>query len=184
MEKFTNDEIKIKIEIDLTQNYSYKDHPTSSRKKVKSSSGDEEVEFDLSSLIHPISSLKKKYLKDSVIANRSFDAVQQNLSTAVSISLNRYFNMSENYQLQNALNNVKTAYSKAKGLASSVVSGAMAGGVVGAGIGLASWGLNEAIQYQARMGQYYSSLNEMNMNLNYSTTRIGGLVDNNRGTEN
>jgi hypothetical protein len=106
------------------------------------------------------------------------------------MSKNRYFNMTENYILENEVNNFTTVAGNTASVVNSAIigakmgaaagpGGAVAGALIGVGFNLA----NKAITYQGTLSNYYSSLNATNMQTEWSARRAG-LWDEGRGTEN
>lgn len=116
---------------------------------------------------------------------------KQLIQNTVQVSLNRYFNMSENYIEQNDYRNIMTQLSKTVSLGTTVIggitSGMMVGGPAGAAIGGlvagGGWIANEAINAKATRSQYYSMINASNINTTYMRERAG-LYMNGKGTEN
>lgn len=138
---------------------------------------------NLSELLHPAKSLEKELLGKNVFINQAYNQAKSLIMNTVNTSINQYFNLSEDYLGQNTYKEITKTLSKAQSLGSSIVSGFIVGGGVGAAIGAVGWTANEIISNQARMSNYYSSLNTTNYGTGFSRTRAG-LVDNGRGTEN
>lgn len=107
------------------------------------------------------------------------------------VSLNRYFSMSENYMAETDYQNAMTMINKSKSLYSTIASGAMAGAAVGGPMGAAvgtiisagAWGINEYVNYQQRMSNYYQNLNATRYQTEFDRTRLG-LTNEGKGTEN
>ena len=145
--------------------------------------------------------LKPKKSKEQIEAEnreKSIHALQVNayqhtmglIKTSINMSKNRYFNMTENYILENEVNNFMTVAGNTASVVNSAIIGAkmgvsagpagvVAGVVIGVGFNLA----NKAINYQNTLANYYSSLNATNMQTEWSAKRAG-LWDEGRGTEN
>ena len=151
------------------------------------SSFDEEKQFDLKKLLHPMNTLAKKVDKSlfgkTFIVTQIYSNAKQLLKSSVDVSVNRYFNMSENYLAENSYNNIKSAVGKAAGFASSVATGAMVGGPIGAGIGAVTWGVNEYLSYNNQLSSYHSSINTTVAGNRFSNIR-SSLYDGGKGTEN
>lgn len=137
----------------------------------------------LNKLLHPVRSLEKATVGKNVFINQVYQQAKQAVSQTLSISINRYFNLSEDYITENSYKNTMTTISKAKGAVTSVIGGAMAGGVVGGIVAAVGWAGSEILQNQAALSSYYQSINATSMQTEFSRTRAG-LVDNGRGTEN
>lgn len=107
------------------------------------------------------------------------------------VSLNRYFSMSENYMAETDYQNTMTMINKGKSLFSTISSAALAGGAVGGPMGAAIssiaaagvWGINEYVNYQQRMSNYYQNLNATRYQTEFDRTRLG-LTNEGKGTEN
>ena len=98
--------------------------------------------------------------------------------------------LTENYKAQTEIKNLTSVWGVAKGVASSALSGAQAGGVfgpwgaaIGAGVGLAFYGVNAIITRDQTMSSIYQALNSTNAQTTWNAARAG-LFDNGRGTEN
>jgi len=121
----------------------------------------------------------------------ALSGAKQLIENTIEVSLNRYYNMSEDYISQNDYRNVMTAIGKTTSLASTVIGGVTSGlafggpvgGAIGGIVAGAGWGLNEAINMKATRSQYYSQINASNINMAYMQQRAG-LYMNGKGTEN
>lgn len=121
----------------------------------------------------------------------ALSGAKQVIQNTIQVSLNRYYNMSENYIEQNDYRNIMTQLSKTVSLGTTVIggitSGMMVGGPAGAAIGGlvagGGWIANEAINAKATRSQYYSMINASNINTTYMRERAG-LYMNGKGTEN
>lgn len=116
----------------------------------------------------------------------SFDLIKN----SISVTKNRYFNMSENYILENEIDNFMTIVGNTTSVAATALVGAKVGMgagpvgmAVGAGVGAAVGVAANLITYQSTKASYYSSLNATNMQTEWSAKRAG-LWDEGRGTEN
>ena len=142
----------------------------------------------------------KSYLKSSDDPNKyaqaaaafiAISGAKQLLESTIQLTLNRYYNMSENYISQNEYRNIMTGVSKVASLGGTIVSGATSGFFIGGPVGSvvgglvagAGWGLNEYVNAQATKSQYYSQINASNINVAYMRERAG-LYMNGKGTEN
>lgn len=140
------------------------------------------------------------YLKSSNDPNKyaqaaaafiAISGAKQLLENTIQLTLNRYYNMSENYISQNEYRNIMTGVSKVASLGGTIVSGATSGffiggpvgGVVGGLVAGLGWGANEYVNAQATKSQYYSQINASNINVAYMRERAG-LYMNGKGTEN
>lgn len=151
--------------------------------QTKKQNNDEDDGIDLNKLLHPIRTLEKATVGKNVFINQAYQQAKQITLQTVNSSINRYFNLSEDYMTENTYRNTITVVNKAKGLATSVIGGAMVGGPVGAFVAGVSWFVGETMQNRAALSSYYQAINEANYATNFSRVRAG-LVDNGRGTEN
>lgn len=130
-------------------------------------------------------------LLKSVILNQGYNVAKKSVINAVNASINNYIALSEDYMAENTYNAIKTSISKATSIGGSLVSSAMAGGMVaglpGAVAGFVIGGVgttfNELLSYQSRMSSYYQSLNATNISKDYARRR-SGYTDNGKGTDN
>lgn len=147
----------------------------------------EEDEFSLNKLLHPMNNLAKKADKSlfgkTYFFTHTYNTIKSLSKSATDLSIQRYFNLSENYLAENTYNNIKNNIQKAGGLASSVISGGMLGGVAGAAVGAVAWGANELISYNNTLSSYHSAINTSVMGTQFSNIRAS-LYNNGRGTEN
>ena len=148
------------------------------------------TEVNLSALIHPIKATEKHLLGKSVLLNQAYNVAKSGVKQSIDLSLNRYFNMKENYIGQTDYNNFMRGINVVSSVGTSIIGGAMlgsklgiGGAIAGATIGGIGAGINLAISYQGRLSNYYSSLNASNISLQYGRERAG-LVDGSKGTEN
>ncbi len=138
----------------------------------------------LSKMLHPVSSLTTHTSKEGAmvygmkeLGDKAYDMV----STMVTNSVNRYYQLSEDYIGQNQLGMIKQNIGMAKSMAGSVLSGATAGAtfggvpgmIAGAVISGAATGVNLYQNYQQKLFNYYNSMNAININTNFSARRAG-----------
>lgn len=146
---------------------------------------------DLSKLLHPIRTLETETVGKNIILNQAYQNAKQNVKQMIDFSLNRYFNMKEDYLSQNTFNHVKTAISKVgsffEATGAGALSGASVGGVPGAIAGAAVGAItnigSQVIGYEQRMSGYYSALNATNFQTNFRASKMN-LIDDNRNTLN
>lgn len=132
-----------------------------------------------------------KTLLKSFILNQSYQTAKKLIVQSVDASVNNYISLTEDYMAENTYNKVKTTVSKITSAGSMIVGGAVAGGqvggfvgaIIGGTIGAIGWGVSEYINYQARMGAYYRTLNASNIEKDYMRRR-SGLYDDGKGTLN
>lgn len=135
---------------------------------------------------------EKRIKKIKQAGNYALNQVMHDVRANVSLTTSRYFNMSENYLLEQDMNNFMGIAGKINSGVSTVFLGgkighAIAPGIgtaIGAGIGAVTWGAGQYIGYQAKLNSYYTSLNAVNYGIAFSKERAGGLYDGGRGTEN
>ena len=136
---------------------------------------------------------KKKNKALSALSSLGGYALSQTINSleqTVDLSVNRYFNMSENYVAQTAYGNIKKGIGMVSSLTTSVMSGVTMGSafgpvgmLIGGALSVGAWGLNQYQQYLDRMNSYYTALNETNFGTSWARQRAG-LYDGGRGTEN
>lgn len=145
---------------------------------------------DVTRALHPVRHLLSEVTEKNELVGYFFTQAVNNVSKAAKSEVNRYYTLREDYLSQKTLENVNTAVSKVQGLGMSALTGASAGSftgpvgtVVGAVVGVASWGVQEFIAMRNTGSNYYQQLNGMNFQTSFGQVRAG-LVDNGRGTEN
>ena len=146
----------------------------------------EKKDDTLNKLLHPIKTLEKATVGKNVFINQAYQQAKQLISQTLSTSINRYFELSEDYMTENSYKNTMTMLGKAKSAATSIIGGAMVGGVVGGIVAAIGWAGSEYIQNQAALSSYYSSINSTNMQTDFSIMRSGNsaLINMGRGTDN
>lgn len=129
--------------------------------------------------------VKRKETKalENILLNQAYNQAKSLVSQSVNSSLNRYYNMKEDYMLENNVNAIKQVYNKTKSLATTIVSGTMVGGAVGSAIAGIGWVVSEGINISNRLKDTYAEINATNYNKTFTKTRLG-LVDGGKGTEN
>ena len=141
----------------------------------------------INDLIQPMNNATKKKEKSlfgkAYLVLQAYNTVKNLAQSSTEMSINRYFNMSENYLAENTFNNVKQSLNKAAGFASSVIAGGYVAGGIGAAIGAGAFVVNEWMSFNNTLSGYYSSLNASNFGTQFSNTRAS-LYNNGRGTEN
>lgn len=156
----------------------------------------------LDSLLHPASSaqselmknIKEKWKPEHVAkATAAIYLVKDVASTLLryaNMEHNRAFSLKENYIAQNKVNAFNEEMGALKGVVtnvgSSIVMGAMAGGIPGAIVG-GAYGVVKAaidvnVQKEQKLEQYNMQLNSTNAQTQFSARRAA-LVNGSRGTE-
>lgn len=146
---------------------------------------------NISYILHPVQSLQKATIGRNVLVNQAFELAKSAITSAVSLSVSRYFTMKEDYMAETSLNNTMSALSKVASFGTSVaggaVVGAQAGGAIGAGIGAAiaavGWGITEGINAVGAYNNQMKSLQTSVYQSGFMQARYG-LVNGGRGTEN
>lgn len=147
-------------------------------------SGDSDDFGDISGrILHPVKGLLKDIASKNKMAASVIGQTISIVSQAVRSETNRYFTLREDYLSQKTLENQKVALGKVGGFLTSVIGGAMVGGVVGGFAGFGYWGVSEVLNIRNTESNYYQQLNTANFQTSFSQVRAG-LVNNGRGTEN
>lgn len=120
---------------------------------------------------------------NSVLINQAYKQAKKIVGQSVNSTLSRYYNMKENYMLENNVNAIKTIIDKTSSFATTVAGGTMIGGPVGGVIAGVGWLGSEAISYSNRWKDTYAQINATNYNKTFTKDRLG-LTDGGRGTEN
>ena len=137
----------------------------------------------LKKVLHPVQWVEGEIFED-VNANyeRFYQTVKQNVQVFANQSLNRYYNITEDYIGENYKQNFEKALNTAQNISTSVIQGAIAGGVGGAFVGAVSSVTSTIASERQRINNYYTNLNATNYQTEFNRTR-SVLVDNNRNTE-
>lgn len=145
-----------------------------------------------SSLLDSAESLYEKNSKAGLVAAAGIEAASKMVSAVESVadfSIDRYCTLQEDYSTKQFLSNWKDTYGRAKGAASSIISGAASmssfgvkGMIFGAALGAANFGFNQYMEYQKRMSSYYQKLNSTNYETGFAASRAGLIGSS--GTEN
>lgn len=125
---------------------------------------------------------EKEQLK-SVLLNQAYNQAKKLVVQSVNSTLSRYYNMKEDYMLENNVNAIKTIIGKTSSFATTVAGGAMIGGVAGGVIAGVGWLGSEAINVSNMWKDTYAQINATNYNKTFTKSRLG-LIDGGRGTEN
>lgn len=120
---------------------------------------------------------------ESVLINQAFNQAKSVVTQAVNSSLNRYYNMKEDYMLENQINQARNVINKTKSLATTIAGGVSVGGAVGGAIVGVGWAVSESITLNNRWKDIYAEINATNYNQTFTKSRLG-LVDGGKGTEN
>lgn len=126
----------------------------------------------------------------AVVANQLWEQTKANVKNIATYSLNRYFNLTEDYISEQNVNNAITAINKTMSFGTAVIGGAIVGasfGPVGAAIttiiSTASWVINDAVEKTKRWQTARLSQENANYNREFSSVRAG-LIDGSKGTMN
>lgn len=113
-----------------------------------------------------------------------------NVSNDISLSVNRYFRLSEDYKNQNNLTNITSNINRAKSFGMSTLGTAMVGAKLGVGgavfgaiIGAASNIWTQRSQWNNTVANFNASMNATKVETEFRAKRAG-LYDGGKGTEN
>lgn len=154
-----------------------------SSSKTNKKTGVKDDNNDLDYVLHPVKATEKALFGKHVLVNQAYNQAKKILVQTVDTSLNRYFNLSEDYLGENSYKYAKSVITKATSIGTSVGTGIMLGGVAGGAVAATGWLAGEIIAYNNKLSSYYSSLNATNYNTKFSNIR-SSLYNNGRGTEN
>lgn len=137
----------------------------------------------LKAMLHPVGTLEDAVFKNlGANYQRFYETVKSNVMVFANQSLSRYYSVTEDYIGENYKQNFDKALNTAQNISSSVIQGAMVGGLPGAIIGGTTAVLSTVANERQRINNYYTSLNATNYQTEFNRTR-SALVDNNRNTE-
>lgn len=152
--------------------------------------GNEEFKADLTTLLHPVKTMKENTLGKNVVVNQAYNYAKSAVKQMAMYEINKYFSLTENYKAQQDMQNTLTTISKVASFGTTVAAGAItgaAGGPVGAAFGAivaaAGWVGNEIISAKQTFETQERNLATMNNASVFQLTRMG-LVDGGRGSYN
>lgn len=127
----------------------------------------------------------------NIVSNSVINTAQATGQIVVEIaenSVNKYFQLSDDYISANYISNIKTNYSNVKSIASNALSSykSFGGGATGAAAAVVTAGITFAkqyVEYQNKMVEYKTALNATNIETEFRQQRAG-LYNGGRGTEN
>ena len=148
----------------------------------------------LQKAMHPIQSFLKHDKDEGPGAYFGREMAKNFINTmeiVTTTTVNRYFQLSEDYKGQNYLNNVMGNISRIKQFGTSTIAGAIGGAkvggaaglVLGATIGGTTTFIKHAVEYQNNIKQFKMSLNATRIETAFRAERAG-LYDGGKGTEN
>lgn len=120
---------------------------------------------------------------ESVLINQAYNQAKSLVKQSVNSTLSRYYNMKEDYMLENNVSAIRNVINKTSSFATTISGGAMVGGIAGGIIAGAGWLISEGINVSNRWKDIYAEINATNYNKAFTKARLG-LVDGGRGTEN
>ena len=126
----------------------------------------------------------------TLVFSQAFNDVKEQIKDVGLYSLNRYFDLTEDYMSENTLRNATTAIKKTISFGSAIYTGfklGSTGGAVGSFVGItvatATWLVNDSI---GKMKKWQTArLNQSNANYETGFAQVrAGLIDGSRGTMN
>lgn len=118
-------------------------------------------------------------LASSVVVNQAYKQVKGLVKNYATYSINKHFMLTENYIMQQKLDNALQIINRGVSFGTTLAGGFMLGGMAGAVVGTVGWVANEALAIHKRVEGQQRSLNQTNSQLLFSQTRAG-LVDGGR----
>ncbi|MDY4822857.1 MAG: hypothetical protein SO148_03575 [Candidatus Onthovivens sp.] len=126
----------------------------------------------------------------SIVANESFKQAKTIIKNIGTYSLNRYFNLTEDYLSEQTMQNVTTAIEKVTSFGTTIAGAVTVGSAFGpVGIALTTtiatvgWLINDGIEKEKRWQTARLTQNNANYNREFSAIRAG-LIDGSKGTLN
>lgn len=149
-----------------------------------------QLKKELETLLHPIKTAEEKILGKNVLVNQAYQNAKNAIIKSIDLSLRHYYNLKEDYLGENTYNIARTSISKVSGCWTSVIGGAIigaefgsTGALIGAGIGAATYGITETINWKSTMSNYNQSINASSYQVSFMRQRAG-LTNGSKGTEN
>lgn len=144
-------------------------------------------------MMHPVQNLLKHHKEESSKGYFIREVAKNAISTlevSTSISINRYFQMSENYKGQSYLNNVMSNINRTKNFGGGILTGAIGGSkfgpigaIMGSTISAVSTIVQQNAQWQNVKANFNQSMNATRIETAFRAERAG-LYDGGKGTEN
>ena len=126
----------------------------------------------------------------SIVANEAFKQAKTIIKNLGTYSLNRYFNLTEDYLSEQTMQNVTTAIEKVTSIGTTIAGAVTIGSSFGpVGIALTTtiatvgWLINDGIEKEKRWQTARLAQNNANYNREFSAIRAG-LIDGSKGTLN
>lgn len=139
---------------------------------------------------HPIKALEKATLGKNELVYYAYQQAKQIVKNTALYQIGRYYNLTENYEAEQDLNNALSVLSHASSGYASILGGAIIGAkagpygaLAGALIGTASWTTTTVFNAWKAFDQQNMRLQTMNIQSAYQKVRLG-LIDDGRGTQN
>lgn len=173
-----------KIIIELTTS------TTTTTTTTQTQSGDDLADI-LSMIQHPIKTLEKNVFGKNLIAYEAYQQVKRDVKSNALYVAHKYFNLTENYKAEQALENVESVISGVVGIGATIIGGAVMGAKAGGGYGAIAGAIigaghavvNTATNAIKAWDRQHQQLTTMNIQSSFQQARLG-LIDNGRGTLN
>ena len=177
------DERRIVIELKLNN--------TTQKKDKEKSEGDQIVKV-LKAIKNPTEAVGEAVFGKNDFLFYTFQQAKNLAKSTLTYYLQRYFNLTENYQAEQDLSNTMSIISHSSDFFSSIIGGAImgaettgniAGAIGGAIVGTGVSITNTIINAQKIWDQQSMKLQTMNMQSSFQRVKLG-LIDDGRGTQN
>jgi hypothetical protein len=109
----------------------------------------------------------------SVLLHEAYNYAKQTITEIASYEVNKYFNLSDDYQTQRNVTIAKNVISKATGMGTAIASGFKMGGAVGGAIAIVGSVASLGVEIAQNYDQERIKLNQANAQLSYSRLRAG-----------
>lgn len=109
----------------------------------------------------------------SVLLHEAYNYAKQTITQIASYEINKYFNLSDDYQTQRNVTIAKNVISKATGMGTAIAGGFVAGGAVGGAIAIVGSVASLGVEIAQNYDQERIKLNQANAQLSYSRLRAG-----------
>lgn len=178
------DERRIVIELKLNN--------TTTQKKDKEKSEGDQIVKVLKAIKNPTETVEEAVFGKNDFLFYTFQQAKNLSKSALTYYIQRYFNLTENYQAEQDLSNTISIITNSSDFFSSIISGAImgaettgnvAGAIGGAIVGAGASGVNTFINAQKIWDQQKIQLQTMNMQSSFQRVKLG-LIDDGRGTQN
>lgn len=146
---------------------------------------DQQVDLtkSLKSAEKPTNVLDNAMLGKSILIQQVINQARTQIKSYAGYAIGKYYNLTENYKMEQAIENVQSVMSHAMSGGFAIAGGVAAAGPIGGLVAGTGWLLGEILNAIKAWDRQHMELTAMNMQSSFQQVRLG-LIDNGRGTLN